>query len=217
MTTAQLAKWLAKVGVALRYGPHKSLPIASVYDAVGDQRRATELTNALIAQGTAVEIACVADRVGLAHAELMPALYALCRRGRSVDELDLSDVARRVLAFVASEARVTAGSVRAHLGVPPDTWPNEADDALMELQRAFVLDRGATDVPERGPAYLTKEGIPYRLVDDVHVAHVRAAKKLTVAKAAKQLIARFEDATPKQLAKMFRLLVSPEEIDAALA
>ncbi|HJZ84050.1 MAG TPA: hypothetical protein VKN99_02725 [Polyangia bacterium] len=220
-TTAQLAKWLAEVGVALRYGQHKSLPIASTYEAVGDQRRATELTNALIAEGTAVEIVCVAERVALAHATLVPALLALRRRGRAVDELELSDTARGVLAFVASEARPTAGQVRAHLGVPPQTWPNPADDALAELQRWLVLDRGATDVPGRGLAYLPKEGIPYRLVDEAHPTHVRAARKLTVAKAAQQLLDRYlagaGEATTRQLGKLFGLLVSAAELDDALA
>jgi len=220
-TAAELARWLAHVGVALRYGPHRSLPIASVYETVGDQRRATELTNALIAAGSAVEIACVAERVALAHASLMPLLVALRRRGRSVDELELSDTARRVLAFVASAARPTAGQVRAHLGVPPRTWPNPADDALMELQRWLVLDRGATDVPVHGYAYLSKEGIAYRIVDEAHPAHVRAARKLTVAQAAPKLLDRYlagaGEATVKQLRKLFGLLLSADELDDALA
>jgi len=210
-----------RVGVALRYGPHRSLPIASVYEAVGDDRRATGLTNAVIADGSAVEIACIAERVALAHASLLPLLLALRRRGRSIDELELSDTARGVLAFVASAARPTAGQVRAHLGIPARTWPNPADDALVELQRWLVLDRGATDVPERGHAYLSKEGIPYRLIDEAHPAHVRAAAKLSVAQAAPKLLARYlagaGEATIAQLRKLFGLLLSDAELDDALA
>jgi hypothetical protein len=223
-TKAQAAAFLANAGIALRYGPHKTLPISSVYAAVARrgeadadvQRRATELTNALIGDGTAIEILCVADRVAIAHASLVPALIALRRRGRTHADLELSDDARRVLAFVASEPRATAGQVRAHLGVPPRTFPNRADDALAELQRWLVLDRGPTDVPEHGPAYLTKEGIPYRLVDEAHPAHVRAAAKLSVARAAKLVIARFPDATPKPLLKLLGLLLSADELAAAL-
>lgn len=59
-TKGQAARFLGNVGVALRYGPHKTLPIASMYAAVwrsmpvreleaDAQRRATQLTNALIA------------------------------------------------------------------------------------------------------------------------------------------------------------------------
>jgi hypothetical protein len=215
-TSTQLARWIGEVGIALRYGPHKSLPIASVYAAVGDQRRATELTNAVIAAGAAVEIACVADRLAIAAASLLPALIALRRRGRAVDDLELSQDARVVLAFVAREERPTAGMVRKHLGVTPRKWPNRADDALLELQRWLVLDRGATDVPERGLAYLTKEGIPYRLIDQAYPLQVRAARNLVVAKAAHELVGRFRDLSTKQLHKLFGVLMSPEEIDAAL-
>ena len=243
-TLGQAKRFLSNVGVALRYGPHKTLPIASMVAAVWRsiperepeaemQRRATTLTNQLIAAGDAIETNVVADRVGLAHASLIPALFALVRRAgrttggtlspgamRTVDNLEVSDNARRVLGFLASTPRPTAGQVRAYLGVPPQTWPNAADDALAELQRALVIDRGATDVPAKGAAYLTKDGIPYRLVDDVHAAHVKAAAKLTVGAAAAQLVERYLDgarmATRKQLAKIFAACMSPDELDAAL-
>jgi hypothetical protein len=111
--------------------------------------------------------------------------------------------------------------VRAHLGVPPGTWPNPADEALGELQRLLVIDRGPTDVPDKGAAYLTKDGIPYRLVDDVHAQHVKAARKLDVVAAASVVIEHFLDgarfATKKQLAKIFEACFSPTELDAALA
>lgn len=194
------------------------------------QRRATTLIHQLIAAGDAIETTVIADRVGLAHASLIPALIALVRRRRaagragamlSVDDLEISDTARRVLGFLATTPRPTAGQVCAYLGVPPQTWPNAADNALAELQRALVIDRGATDVPEKGSAYLTKDGIPYRLVDDVHARHVKAAAKLTVEAAAAKLVERYLDgarmATRKQLAKIFDACMSPAELDAALA
>jgi hypothetical protein len=240
-TKAQAARYLANVGFALRYGPHKTLPIGSMYSAVWRsipsrepeaeaQRRATALTNALLADGTAIETTCIADRVGLAHASLLPALIALVRRGRTVPsarakrgdrELELSDAARRVLDFVTSTPRTTAGMVRAHLGVPSGTWPNPADEALGELQRLLVIDRGPTDVPDKGAAYLTKDGIPYRLVDDVHAQHVKAAARLSVDTAAALVVEHFLDgarfATRKQLTKLFEACLSPAEVDAALA
>jgi hypothetical protein len=241
-TEAQAARFLANVGVALRYGPHKALPIASMYSAVWRsvpsrepeaeaQRRATVLTNALIADATAVEITCVADRVGLAHISLLPALIALVRRGRVVpagtgasrsgSALELSDTARCVLDFVTSTPRPTAGMVRAHLGVPSGTWPNPADAALGELQRLLVIDRGPTDVPENGGAYLSKDGIPYRLVDNVHAQHVTAAGNLDVEQAAAVVVEHYLDgarfATTKQLAKLFDACFSPAELAAALA
>ncbi len=230
-TKVEAAEFLVEVGVALRYGPSASLPLASMYQAVWRQagkspeeeqeaqRRATQLTNALIADGTAVEINVVGDRVGLAHATLVPALIALRRRGRKVEELELSSTAREVLSFIEKEPRATAGSVRLHVGVARE-WPNPADDALAELQRDLVVDRGPTETPKTGAPYLGKEGIPYRLVDKVHAVHVRAAGKLSVGGAADQLIAAYLGgavfAPRKKLAKLFALCVSADELDASL-
>jgi hypothetical protein len=213
-TAAQAAKFLARAGIVLRYGANAKLPLASMYAAVGDDRKATTLTNALIGDGTAIEVACVADRVCLAHASLAPALIALCRRGRAVDELALSQTARDVLGFLAMTERPTAGAVRAYIGVPPQTWPNPADNALLELQRAFVIDRGPTDVPATGAAYLSKDGIPYRLVDDVHAAHIRAAGKLTIERALDTVLGKLAIAKPRPLLKR---IASAAEIDAALS
>jgi hypothetical protein len=226
------ASFLEDVGITLRYQPNDKLPIASMYQAVWRQtgkrpetereaqRRAIVITNELIESGVAVEINCVADRVGLAHVSIVPALIALRRRNRRVDELELSETARRVLGFLGETPHPTAGQVRSHLGVPPKTWPNVADDALGELQRYLVIDRGATDVPETGMPYLSKDGIPYRIVDDVHAKHVQAAGRLSIESAATTVIlaylegARF--ATKKQLAVMFKLCVSAAELDATL-
>src|SRR5262245_20547692 len=94
-TKAQAAKFLAEVGICLRYQASDKLPLASMYQAARSERRATELTNQLISDGTAIEINCVAERVCLAHASLAPALIALRRR-----DLELTDTARRVLAFL---------------------------------------------------------------------------------------------------------------------
>ena len=227
-TNKQLTEFLGEVGIALRYGPNAQLPIASVYQAISvrgepeqdAQRRATELTNALIGDGTAVETNVIGDRLAIVHASLLPALIALRRRGKLVAELELSETARDVLGFIASTPRATAGQVRAHVGVARE-WPNPADDALAELQRFLVIDRGPTDVPKTGAPYLGKEGIPYRLVDEVHAVHVQAAGKLSPAAAADELLLTYLDgavfAPKKKLAKLFALCLSVAELDAALA
>ena len=214
-TKAPLAKFLANVGVALRYGPGAGLPLASVYAAVGDERRAAVLTNALIEDGAAIETNAIAGRVALLASELAPAVVALARRGG-----DISDAADRVLGYIANAERPTAGQVRAFLGVPPKTWPNAADDALAELQRATLIDRGATAVPETGAPYLGKDGIPYRVFDRAHPAIVKAAAKLTVATAAPALLARYLSgavfAKRRKLASLFGALMSKPELAAAI-
>jgi hypothetical protein len=227
-TVAQAAALMRRAGIVLRYGPHKTLPLASMYAAVARagedereaQRRATVLTYTLIARGEAIEIQCLAGRVALADAALIPALVALCRRGRAVADLPISDTARQVLAFVATEPGATAGQVRALLGVPPRTWPNPADDALAELMRFLVIDRGTTDVPKTGAAYLSKDGIPYRLVDEVHAAHVKAARKLKPERAADQLVTRvvagLGTATRRALAKICEPCLTAVEVAAAV-
>ncbi|HEX7837383.1 MAG TPA: hypothetical protein VF469_07970 [Kofleriaceae bacterium] len=78
-----------------------------------------------------------------------------------------------------------------YLGVPPRTWPNPANDALAELQRYLLIDRGAADGPDAGAPYLAKDGIPYRAFDRTHPALVRAAAALTVGEAASRLIAAY--------------------------
>src|SRR5262245_35408957 len=105
-TTAQAATFVARVAIALRYGPNDALPLASMYracavrDSEDDQavqRRATLITNELVERRAVVEVNCVADRVALAGRAVVPALVALRRRGRAIDELEVSEAARRVL------------------------------------------------------------------------------------------------------------------------
>lgn len=222
-TQAQAARFLGEVAIALRYGASDALPLASMYQAVARpdepereaQRRATVLTNALIADGVAIETNVIADRLSLAHVSIVPALIALRRRGKAPE---VSSTARAALAFIAETPRPTAGQVRAHLGVPPKTWPNPADDALAELTRWFLIDRGAAEVPENGAPYLSKDGIPYRVFD---AGLVRAAQKLSVAAAAEQLVHAYLRgaliAKRTKLASMFKLCLSKDELDAAIA
>jgi hypothetical protein len=231
-TTAEAAKFLADVGIALRYGPSDKLPLASMYQAVWRlagkrpesedeaQRRAGIVTNALIEGGLAIEVTAVAARVAVVAPSVAPALYALVRR-MPRDTLDLSDDARDVLAFIENAERPTAGQVRAYLGVPPKTWPNPADDALGELQRKLLIDRGAVEVPATGIPYLSKDGIPYRVFETTHVAVVEAASKLSLADAAVVLVERYlrgaRYGEPRKLASMFKLCMSRDELDRAVA
>ena len=198
------SKFLADAGVVLRYHLSDKVPLASLHAFAGNDRDAVVLANALIESGDAIEVTCVADRVCLAHPSLVPALYALARRDVALEarrDVVLSDDAKRVFEFLKFTPRPTAGMVRAHLGIPPKTWPNAADDALAELQRAMLIDRGAADVPDTGIVYLPKDGIPYRIFDDEHPRHVKAAKKLTPSKAIVVLLKYFELAVAKKLFK----------------
>jgi hypothetical protein len=231
-TTAEAAKFLADVGIALRYGPSDKLPLASMYQAVWRlagkrpesedeaQRRAGIVTNALIDGDLAIEVTVVADRVAVVAPSLAPALHALVRRVPR-DDVELSDDARVVLAYIANAERPTAGQVRAYLGVPPKTWPNRADDALGELQRHLLIDRGAVQVPATGIPYLPKDGIPYRVFDEAHVAVVKGASKLSIDAAAASLVERYlrgaRYAEPRKLASMFKSCLSRAELDRAIA
>jgi hypothetical protein len=204
------AKFLAAAGVCLRYQPSPSVPLASMY-GFADERHATILTNALIDRGDAVEINCIADRVCLAHKTLVPSLIALARRN------ELSDDAERVLGVLIETPRPTAGMVRKFMGVPPQKWPNAADEALAELQRAMVIDRGSTDVPETGAVYLSKDGIPYRIVDDVHAKHVKASAKLSIETALQNvLLAIVDDIAITKLRSLCKRIATAAEVDAAV-
>jgi hypothetical protein len=230
-TLAQTKKLVQTVGIALRYGANASLPLASMYAAVAKSvpraeseddthRRAAVLTNGLIADGHAIETNTIADRLCIVDDGLAAAIVALVRRGRAPDELDLDDMAERAMGYIANAERPTAGQVRAFLGAPK-TWPNPADDALAELQRLTLIDRGANEVPKTGMAYLGKDGIPYRVFDAAHPAIVKRAAKLTVETAARELVGRYLAgavfAARRKLASMFSLLVDRDELDAAIA
>lgn len=233
-TEREAATFLAGVAIALRYGPSDALPLASMYQATwrqggkrapeaerDAQRRATILTNALIEHGTAIEINLIAARLAVMHVAIAPAVIALRRRGKRAEDVALSDTAQRVLGFVRDAERPTAGQVRAHLGVPPRTWPNPADDALAELQSQLLVDRGPADVPEAGSPYLSADGIPYRMFDLVHAGLVVQARKLAPADAAAQLVGAYVAgavfARRSKLASMFKLCLSRAELDAAIA
>ena len=221
--------FLAEVGVAMRYGATDSLPLASLYratqrhtpeteDEKAAHARAFDLTNELLACGDGVEITVVAGRVGLAHARLMPAIYALRRNGR---EPELSPDARSAFDLISAELGASAGDVRRHLGAVGQPRPDAADVALGELQRDLVVDRGPSSTPKQGIFYLSKEGYPYRVFAVAHPDVLAAAGKLDRGQAADRLLsahlAAAVFAAPGKLATMFRELLTREEIDGWLS
>src|SRR5262249_30381211 len=153
-------RFMKKVKFALRYNSTPTVPLASMYAAAHDTRRAIELTNALLARAEVVETNVVADRLVLVHRDVVPALYALRVRFRAAQ---VSDYAQRAFKLMEEDGTASAGVVRRFLGVDEMKRPDPADLALGELQREFLIDRGPSSVPEKGIPYLSKEGYPYRV------------------------------------------------------
>src|SRR5206468_1141853 len=112
-TDSDAIEFMKRVKFALRYNSTPSLPLASMYAAVGDTRRAIELTNSLLARKEVVETNVIADRLVLVHRDVIPALYALRTNRRAVK---LSDNADRALKLIQDEGTTTVGDVRRLLG-----------------------------------------------------------------------------------------------------
>ena len=220
-------EFLAGVGIALRYGATKGLPLASLYVAFAGadpdraaMARGIAQTNRLLGEGHGVEVHVVADRVTVVHRSLVPALYALVRRGRALDDLEgLSAHARTALALLRERQEVTAGDVRQRLGLRADPRNDPAYAALAELTRLLLVDRGPFAVPKAGIPYLSTEGYPYHLVAAAHPEIVRAAARYRMEAAADALLGAYVDGAVfvrvAKLATLFRF-VSKDEIDAAL-
>ncbi len=68
-TDSDAIEFMKRVKFALRYNSTPSLPLASMYAAVGDTRRAIELTNSLLVRKEVVETNVIADR--LVHASIV--------------------------------------------------------------------------------------------------------------------------------------------------
>ena len=200
--------FLKRVKLALRYNSTPSLPLASMYAAARDQRRAIELTNALLAREEAIETNIIADRLVLVHRELMPALYALRIRFRTQK---LSDYAERAYHLIQEDGTASAGDVRRFLGVDGMKRPDPADIALGDLQREVLIDRGPSSIPQKGIPYLSKEGFPYRVFDKAHPELVRAAKKMKIGDALNQVAAAVAGFPPKKAATMFKLCLTDAE------
>ncbi len=228
-TPAAAERFLERAGIVLRYNATASLPLASLQRVfAGDDpekdaaTHAIELTNHLLGTMTGIEVHVIAGRVGVVHRRVMPALYALVRRGRPLDDVEgLSLNARTALSLVRQRKEVSAGDVRHRLGLPPDPRNDPAYAALGELMRILLVDRGPFEIPKKGIAYLPKEGYPYHLFHEAHADLAAAAKKLSVDAAADAFLAAYLEAAAfaraRKLATMFKLFLSPAEIDASLA
>lgn len=222
-------RFLERAGIALRYNASPGLPLASLQRVfAGDDpdtlaaTRAIELTNHLLETMTGIEVHVIAARVSLVHRRVMPALYALVRRGRNIEDTDgLTVNARTALALLRQRKEVSAGDVRQRLGLRPDPRNDPAYAALGELMRQLLVDRGPFDIPKRGIAYLPKEGYPYHLFHQAHPDLVVGAKKLSVESAADAFLSAYLNAAAfaraRKLATMFKLFLSSAEIEASLA
>ena len=207
-TEQEAAAFMKSVKLALRYGAG---PLHSFYAAVVDQRRAIELTNALLARGVVIETNLIGDRLVLAHRDLVPALWKLRTRFRS----ELSPDAARALELIAAENGVNAGAVRRLLGVRSAKRPDRADVALAELMRELRVDRGPSSVPERGIAYLSKEGFPYRVFEKAHPELVAKAERLSIAQAVETLVKPLRVFPPGKIASLLKLCVTKDELTLA--
>jgi len=225
---AEAERFLSGVGMALRYGPTSGLPIASLYQAFAGPRPAKNaltgaigLTNGLLGRARAIEVHVVADRVTLVHRSVMPALYALVRRGRELEDLrGLSVNARTAVSLLRETKEATAGDVRRRLGLAADPRHDPAYAALAELEHLLLVDRGPFEIPKAGIPYLSKEGYPYHFFHEAHPELAAAAARLTIdAAAATFLMAYLTGAVfarGRKLASMFKAFLSPAEIDEAL-
>jgi hypothetical protein len=221
-------RFLSHVGLALRYGPTKGLPLASLYRAFAGHEpdkpaltRGIALTNQLLGKARAIEVHVVADRVTLIHASVMPPLYALIRRGRALNDLDgLSVSARTAFSLLRERKEITAGDLRQHLGLPFDTRRDPAYAALGELQRLLLVDRGPFQIPESGIPYLSKEGYPYHFFHEAHPDLTGASSRYSVTTAAEEFLTAYLNgavfARVRRLATLFKALLSSEEIEAAV-
>jgi hypothetical protein len=207
-------RFMKKVKFALRYNSTPTLPLASMYGAARDTRRAIELTNALLARDEVVETNVVADRLVLVHRDVVPALYCLRVRFRVSQ---LSNDAERAFKLIQEDGTATSGDVRRYMGVDGLRRPDPADLALGELQREMRIDRGPSSVPERGIPYLSKEGYPYRVFDKAHTDLIKISKKMKVDDAIQAIVEAVGAIPAKKLVSMFKLCFSAEERERLLA
>jgi len=97
-------RFMRRVKFALRYNSTPALPLASMYAAARDQRRAIELTNVLLARSEVIETNLIADRLVLVHRDMMPALFALRIRFRSKE---LSEYAEKAFQLIRQDGTAT--------------------------------------------------------------------------------------------------------------
>jgi hypothetical protein len=207
-TQDEAIRFIKRAKFALRYNSTPALPLASMYGAANDQRRAIELTNALLARDEVIETNIIADRLVLVHRDIVPALYALRTRFRAPR---LPDYAEKAFHLIREDGTATAGDVRRFLGVDGMKRPDPADVALGDLQREMLIDRGPSSVPENGIPYLSKEGFPYRIFDKAHPDLVKAARKLKIEAAMATILDAASAFPARKTVSMFKLCFNEAE------
>jgi len=214
-TESDALRFMQAVKIALRYNPTPGLPLASMYAAAADKRRAVELTNALLVSQDIIETNLIAERLVLAHRSIGSALYTLRKRHRPAT---VSVNAERAFALIVNEGHASAGDIRRFMGITGQKRPDAADVALTELQRELLVDRGPASIPEKGIPYLSPEGYPYRPFEKAHPDMVRTAGKLSIERAVCVVVEAYLEAavfiTPRKLASMFKLLFSEGELNS---
>ena len=235
-------QFLKKVGIALRYWRTEKIPMASLYQAAlgspenppkikdvsgmnlreESQRLAIELTNYLLASHQGIEVNMIANRITLVHRDLVPSLYVLVRHHRLPNDLrGISKEAKKVFEFIEQTKETTAGHVRKFLRMPAnDLNDDPAYNALAELQRNFLIDRGPFVMRKVGIPYLSKEGYPYHCFHQAHTDLIRAATRISPKQAAVNFIYGYLKgavfAVDKKLISMFSNFISSVEIDEAI-
>jgi hypothetical protein len=227
-TVADALAFVDEVAVALRYGASTNLPLASMYRATQRQvpvpedeqpahGRAFELTNALLASGHVIEINLIANRLVLAHARVMPAIYRL-RRG--MQDPQVSEPASQTLEFIIANQNASSGDIRRLLRAEGQPRPDAADLALTELQRELLIDRGPSSGPGHGVFYLSRDGYPYRAFEPAHPDIVASSRNLSLAQAAAGLLTAYLGsavfATRRPLVSMFKSLLGADDIDRTI-
>jgi hypothetical protein len=226
-TPRDAERFLSTYGLVLRYAATPTVPLASLRSAAGPANQAAaletsiHLTNHLLGTAQGIEVNVVGHRLVLVHRTLMPALYQLVRRGRPPIDLDgLSLAARTAYALIVERREVAAGEVRRRLGARATARHDPAYDALSELQRHLLVDRGPFTVPTTGIPYLSREGYPYHLFHEAHADLVRGSRRLSRDRAMDRLIGTYVGAawfaTPRGLTRLFGAFLTKAEILGSL-
>src|SRR2546427_10981444 len=106
--------FIRRVKFALRYGSTPTLPLASMYAAAQDQRRAIALTNALLARDEGIETKIIGDRLVLVQRDVVLALYVLRTRFGAAQ---LSDYTEGAFRLISQDGMDTDRDVRRLLAV----------------------------------------------------------------------------------------------------
>lgn len=226
-TPREAEQFLKRYGLVLRYAASRTVPLASLRSASGPANHpaaleaSIHLTNHLLGSAKGIEVNVVGHRLVIVHRTLMPALYLLVRRGRPPTDHDgLSLAARTAYALIVERREVSAGDVRRRLGAPATARHDPGYDALAELQRHLLVDRGPFVVPTHGIPYLSREGYPYHLFHEAHADLARASRDLGRDDAMDRWIATYVSgaafAAPRTLASLFGAFLTTAEIAASI-